>query len=124
MDVKTKNKLKKSYIRKFTDIYSEIAGNSKKAKELIERLADLAVILDEAREHLCEEGAVTSMDQGNYSIERENPWSKIADSKQKSYLAVMNKLDDMMPSEKEATATKAGEVLKDFISKGKPVELR
>lgn len=119
-----KDNLKKKYISKFKKIYSLIAKDNKKVEELIVRLADLAVVLDECREHLEDEGAVTIMPQGNYYIERENPWSKVQDAKQKTYLSVMSKLDDMMPTAKEATVAKAGEALTDFISKGKKIELR
>lgn len=124
MEILEKDKLKKKYIKKYTAMYSLIADGNKKVEELIIRLADLSVILDECREHLLEEGAVTEMAQGNYVIERENPWSKVQDAKQKTYLSVMSKLDDMMPSAKEANVQKAGEALSDFISKGKRIELR
>lgn len=124
MDLLERDKLKKAYIKKYKKIYADICGDNKKVDELIVRLADLSVLLDECREHLSVEGAVTSMDQGSYSIDRENPWSKVADAKTKTYLAVMNKLDDMMPSAKESAVNKASESLATFISKGKPIELR
>jgi hypothetical protein len=38
----------------------------------------------------------------------------------KSYLAVKNELDKMLPTEKESTVSKAGEALASFVAKGKP----
>ncbi len=124
MDSCEKIALKKKYISKYKHIYADIAKGNKKVEELIIRLADLSVILDECKEHLMEEGPVSLMQQGDYVIERENPWSKVADTKHKTYLSVMSKLDDMMPTVKEAVANKAGDDLKDFIAKGKKIELR
>lgn len=119
MEIEKKEVARKRYIKLFKQIYSDIPEDKKKKEELIERLADVAVVLDECKEHLDEEGAVVQMSQGNYTIDRENPWSKIADAKQKTYLSIMNKLDEMRPNIKEASASKAGEKLIEFVAKGK-----
>ena len=76
--------------------------------------------MDECKEHLIEEGLVVEMQQGNYSIERENPWSKIQERALKSFISCVNKLDSMFPDEKTAQAAKAGEALAAFVAKGKP----
>ena len=60
------------------------------------------------------------MQQGNYTIDRENPWSKIQERALKSLLSILNKLDSMYPDEKAAAANKAGETLAAFVAKGKP----
>ena len=111
---------RKNYLSLFRRTYKSIPqSQSKKAKELIERAADIAVILDECKEHLTSEGLVTKMPQGEYEIERENPYSKIFDAKMKAYLAVIQALDKLMPDTKTEGVTKAGEALAAFVAKGK-----
>ena len=115
---------KSDYIKKYSDIYSNIAGNKrKKADELIDKLADVLLMMDECKEHIEAEGCVTEMCQGNYSIERENPWSKTYDNKAKLMISLIDKLDKMLPDAKQEGIDKAGEALANFITKGKPVEL-
>ena len=94
-------------------------GQEKKAKELMERAADIAVILDECKEKLAIQGLVTKMPQGEYEIERENPYSKIFDAKMKAYLAVIAALDKLVPDVKAEGIAKAGETLAAFVAKGK-----
>ena len=60
------------------------------------------------------------MQQGNYTIDRENPYSKIQERALKALLSCINKLDSMFPDEKTAQTSKAGEVLAAFVAKGKP----
>lgn len=111
---------RKDYIKRFTEIYKNIPeSNKKKASELIGRLADNQMILDECNEHLTAEGAVTEMSQGAYSITRENPWSKVFDSKTKNMLAIIGQLDKMLPDAKAEGLSKAGEALASFVAKGK-----
>jgi len=91
-----------------------------KAAELIKRAAEFSVQLDECKEHLSEEGIIVEMQQGNYKIDRENPYSKIQERALKSLLSCINKLDSMFPDEKAAAASKAGEALAAFVARGKP----
>lgn len=121
MDKIAKYELKKKYIDTFTDIYKDIAEDNKsKADELIDKIASMSVTLKECEDNIYESGSVTEMCQGNYVIERESPWSKMYNNTIKSYLAVKNELDKMMPTEKESTVSKAGETLASFVAKGKP----
>lgn len=116
---------KKAYIKRYKDIYKGIGeSNQKKAMQLIEKLADVLVMMEECKEHIEIEGCVTEMSQGNYSIERENPWSKVYDAKSKIMLSILDKLDKMLPDQKTETATKAGENLARLVAGGRPVELR
>lgn len=110
----------KPYLKRLNAIYKDIPpSKAKKAKELIRLLAEDLALRDECLKHLAEEGAVTEMPQGNYSIMRENPWSKVADSKTKNILAIMEKLEKLLPDAKTETVTKAGEALAAFVAKGK-----
>lgn len=116
---------KKEYIKKYKKIYKGIAtSNQKKAQELIEKLADVLVMMDECKDHIDNEGCVTSMSQGTYSIERENPWSKVYDAKAKLMIQIIEKLDKMLPDQKSESMNKAGENLVKLVAAGKPIELR
>lgn len=116
---------KKKYVSKYKKIYKEISeNNQKKAQELIERLAEVLEMMDECRTHLEEEGLVVPMDQGKYTIDRENPWSKVYDSKCKLMVAIIDKLDKLLPDQKSESINKAGENLARLVAGGKPIELR
>lgn len=89
---------KKAYKKTLWEIYAGIpAGEKQKAEELIGRLADVLLMMDECREHIASEGLVTEMQQGDYSIDRENPYSKIYDAKHKLMLLTIDRLDKMQP---------------------------
>lgn len=116
---------KKSYIRKYKGIYKEIPkANKIKAEQLIDKLADVLIMMDECKDHIDSEGCVTPMDQGKYTIDRENPYSKVYDSKSKIMLSLIEKLDKLLPDTKQDGIIKAGENLAAFVAKGKKVELR
>lgn len=111
---------KKTYLDIFKKTYKEIPKDSKKkADELINRAVELALAMDECQEHIESEGYVVEMPQGNYSIMRENPYSKIYDQKIKAYLSVISALDKLMPDGKSEAISKAGEALAAFVANGK-----
>lgn len=90
---------KGQYIDRLNKIYSNIQPDKQgKADELISRLSDVLLMMDECCERLKDEGCVTEMPQGNYSIMRENPYSKIYDAKHKLMLATIDKLDKLADS--------------------------
>ena len=93
---------KNEYIDKLNDIYGDISAvNRPKADQLIDRLAEVMQIMDECREDMKKNGLVTEMSQGKYSIERENPHSKIYDAKAKIMISLMGKLDKMQEAKTE-----------------------
>lgn len=118
--------MKKADITKqYKDIYKVIPEkNHKKRDALIDTLADVLIMMEECKYHIEEEGCVTDMPQGSYSITRENPWSKVYDSKVKLQISILDKLDKMVPDDKTEGIRSAGENLAALVSKGKPVELR
>lgn len=116
---------KEEYVRKYNTIYRKVdKNNKKKAKELIDKLSDVLVMMEECKTHIDEEGCVSEMCQGRYNIQRENPWSKTYDNKVKLMVTIMDKLDKLLPDQKAETVARAGDALGSFIAKGKPVELR
>lgn len=91
---------KEAYIEKLTEIYENIPPqNEKKAAELISRLAGVLYMMDECTRNLDVQGLVVSMPQGDYEIERENPYSKIYDAKHKLMLQTVDKLDKLLPDD-------------------------
>lgn len=113
-----------NYKNKYKKLYVGIPDqNKKKAEELISRLADVLEMMDECKKHIEDEGLITPMSQGNYSIDRENPWSKVYNDKYKLMLNTLDKLDKMLP-DKEEKITKAGENLAKLVAGGKPIEVR
>ena len=116
---------KKEYLKRFKDIYKNIPEvNKNKADQLIDKLADVLVMMDECKEHLDEEGCVVQMCQGSYHIDRENPWSKVYDNKSKIMLSLIEKLDKFLPDSKQIGIASAGENLAAFVAKGKKIESR
>lgn len=117
--------MRKEYISRFSEIYRDIPkGQQAKAEALIEKLADVLVMMDECAKHLQKEGCVSEMCQGKYSIQRINPWSQAYDAKAKIMLSIVDKLDKMLPDQKAEGINRAGENLAKLVAGGKPVELR
>ena len=117
-----KDAAKKKYRSLFKRIYKDIdPAKKKKAYDVIENLAMLRATIDDCEEHIAAEGLVVKMSQGNYEIDRENPYIKIQDRAQKTYSTLLKQLDDMLPSGKAQEVTKAGDALKAFIATGKPL---
>ena len=116
---------KKDYVKQYREMSKNIPEKSnKKAEAIIDKLADVLVMMDSCKDHIDTEGCVTKMCQGNYDIDRENPWSRVYDSKAKLMVTLLEKLDKMLPDNKTEATSVAGEKLAAFVAKGKTVELR
>lgn len=125
MTSEDKEKKKKKYVSKFREVYKILLGDKTgKVADMIDRLALMAVVIDDCEEHLLEEGLVVQMSQGNYTIDRENPYAKILDRSTKTYQSMIRQLDDMMPSTAEQKSVKAGEAFAALVAKGRDYELR
>lgn len=121
MNAEDKIKKKKAYIAKFKRLYKDISGA--KVDDMIDRLAMMATTIDDCEEHITEEGLVTEMCQGKYSIERENPYVKILQNSTKTYQSLIRQLDDMMPTKTEQSNARAGETFAALVAKGRDYEL-
>ena len=87
---------KEQNLEKLKKIYTDIPEDKQeKVNEILEKMADVLVMMDECREHINQEGCVTEMSQGKYSIMRENPYSKVYDAKYKLMLATIDKLNKL-----------------------------
>lgn len=99
------NKEKAEYER-IKALYSKIPGNKLELVEgLIWQAARLRVSLDDLYIDLKKNGNTELFKQGADSIEysRERPESKIFAIRDKNYLAIIKKLDEMLPAEETKT---------------------
>lgn len=70
---------------------------SKLALSLINRAIFLNKTLDDLEKEINESGVITTMQQGDYEIERENPALKSYNTTIKNYTALIKQLFDMLP---------------------------
>lgn len=89
------------------------------SRRLIERAAFMLVTLLDYEKEITENGVITEMDQGDYTIQRENPAAKGYNTMIRNYQAVIKQLTDLLPDRKDAARDKAGEKLAMFVAAGK-----
>lgn len=70
---------------------------SKLALSLINRAIFLNKTLDDLEKEINESGVITTMQQGDYEIERENPALKSYNTTIKNYTTLIKQLFDMLP---------------------------
>lgn len=91
------------------------------ATRLIENLAFMAITLEDLKETVNEEGSVIYSTNGNgFTTMTEHPAQRAYNTMLKSYNTTIKQLNDILPDSRTETAAKAGEALKEFITKGKP----
>ena len=104
----------KQYLAQLEKTYIDIPENKRDiADELLRRLADVLVMMDECKAELDKHGCVTTQSRGDYEITKENPASKLYDAKHKLMLSTMDKLDKMLPDESASRKDELMEFLDD-----------
>lgn len=88
-------------------------------RRLIERAAFMLVTLEDYEQDITVNGVITEMEQGKYTIHRENPAAKGYNTMVKNYQAVIRQLTDLLPDRKDAAREKAGDRLAAFVAAGK-----
>lgn len=91
-------------------------NKSKMALSLLDKAEFLNKTLLDLEKKIEEDGVVTIMIQGSYSIERENPALKSYNTTVKNYSSVIKQIVDLLP---ESANKQAGEDLLKFIASGK-----
>lgn len=91
-------------------------GKSKLALSLLEKAEFLNDTLTNLKERIDKEGAVTSMCQGKYSIDRENPAMRSYNATLKNYSSLIKQIAEMIPDER---MPQEGEALMSFIANNK-----
>ena len=104
-------------IKSLRTVFESINDNkSKMALSLLDKAEFLNKTLDDLKKKIEEDGVVTIMLQGSYSIERENPALKSYNTTVKNYSSVIKQIVDLLP---ESTNKQVGEDLLKFIASGK-----
>ena len=90
---------KKSYDLKALKIIFEEndTAKSKLALSLLDKAEFMEETLKTLQEKVKQDGVVTSMCQGRYEIDRENPALKSYNTTIKNYTSVIKQLNDMLP---------------------------
>lgn len=88
-------------------------------ERLIGRAAFILVTLLDYEREITENGVITEMSQGAYTIKRENPAAKGYNSLVKNYQGIIKQLTDMLPDKKDAAREQAGQRVAAFVAKGK-----
>ena len=93
-------KKKISDISELKKVFVELNNNkSKLALSLLDKAEFLEKTLEELKYQVDKEGVITSMCQGDYEIDRENPALRAYNTTIKNYTSVIKQLNDMLPVE-------------------------
>lgn len=95
-------KKKELSIKDLKSIYERIDnGRSKLALSLLDKAEFMEDTLKKLQKKVNDDGVVTSMCQGNYEIDRENPALRSYNTTIKNYTSVIKQLNDMLPNKDE-----------------------
>ena len=95
-------KKKVADIKDLRQIFEKLNTNkSKLALSLLDKAEFMEDTLKKLQKKVKDDGVVTSMCQGNYDIDRENPALKSYNTTIKNYTSVIKQLTDMLPAEEE-----------------------
>lgn len=91
-------------IKDLKQIFEQLnTSKSRLALSLLDKAEFMEETLKELQQKVKDDGVVTSMCQGNYDIERENPALKSYNTTIKNYTTVIKQLNDMLPVEETKT---------------------
>lgn len=90
---------KKEYdLKELKEIFKQDdTAKSKLALSLLDKAEFMEETLKTLQERVREDGVVTTMCQGSYDIERENPALRSYNTTIKNYTSVIKQLNDMLP---------------------------
>lgn len=89
-----------SNIKELKEVFENMNNDKKKlALPLLEKAEFLEDTLNKLKLKVKEDGVVTMMSQGAYSIERENPALKSYNTTIKNFTTIIKQLNDMLPKE-------------------------
>lgn len=110
-------KTETSDLKELRNIFKKTKNNkSKLALSLLDKAEFMNETLKKLEYKVKTEGVVTTMCQGAYDIERENPALKSYNTTIKNYASVVKQIVDLLP---ENENKQAGEDLLKFIASGK-----
>ena len=89
-------------IKELKKVFEETNDNrSKLALSLLDKAEFMEDTLKKLQQKVKDDGVVTSMCQGKYDIDRENPALKSYNTTIKNYTSVIKQLNDMLPTEEK-----------------------
>ena len=92
-------KKKMSNIKELRSTFEQLEDDkSKLALSLLDKAEFVEATLDKLQKKVNDDGVITTMCQGDYEIDRENPALKSYNTTLKNYTAVIKQLNDMLPS--------------------------
>lgn len=95
----------KREIELFSDLLIDLDDDVRSlAKIVIDELAFMRVVLRDLKNKVNEDGVVTEMVQGSYSIDRENPALKSYNTTVQRYTATLKQLFDMLDTASPETS--------------------
>ena len=95
-------KKKISNIKELKSTFEQLDDDrSKLALSLLDKAEFMEGTLSKLQQKVNNDGVVTTMCQGSYEIERENPALKSYNTTIKNYTSVIKQLNDMLPKETE-----------------------
>lgn len=106
-----------SDIKELRGVFEKLNNNkSKMALNLLDKAEFMNKTLNDLEKKVNENGVVTIMSQGSYSIERENPALRSYNTTIKNYTSIVKQIVDLLP---ESENKQVGEDLLKFIASGK-----
>ena len=109
-----KNEIDIKEVRKVFESLND--SKSKMALSLLDKADFMNETLTKLEKKVKEDGVVTTMCQGDYNIERENPALRSYNTTIKNYTSVVKQIVDLLP---ENSSKQVGEDLLKFIASGK-----
>jgi len=104
-------------IKSLRTVFESINDNkSKLALSLLDKADFMNKTLEKLQKRIDEEDVITTMCQGSYEIERENPALRSYNTTIKNYASVIKQIVDLLP---ESANKQVGEDLLKFIASGK-----
>lgn len=86
-------------IQELKNTFKQLDDNkSKLALSLLDKAEFLEETLSKLQEKVNNDGVVTTMCQGSYEIERENPALKSYNTTVKNYTSIIKQVNDMLPN--------------------------
>ena len=93
-------KKSKADIKELRKVFEKNSDNtSKLALSLLDKAEFMEDTLQKLQQRVKDDGVVTTMCQGSYDIDRENPALKSYNATIKNYTTIIKQLNDMLPKE-------------------------
>lgn len=118
VDVSKEERIKKEILRLRRILKNVPKEKLNAATGLIQRVAFMAITLEDLEADINENGTVESFQQGDYEYDRQRPAAQIYNTTVKNYTAACKQLTDMIPVSNQPTKNEKDEFEK-ILGRGK-----